>query len=175
MVTTRTTTPSLRYHLKATTRRQVKAAGGLEAAAQITRVGKSELAVYQSSVEEFRFMPIDVAADLMLASGSHDILEGLAASVGCVVTPVVPSPHALCYDMAALGTHISVAFEGYAVMLTTRRSDAKAAARLDQRLRLLIESAADARAALQRLPLGAETRDALPCTRTCEATSNRLS
>ena len=164
MAATRATTPSLRRHLKIATQRQLKSAGGLEAAAEITRVGKSELALYQSAAEGTRFMPVDVAADLMLRCGSYDILEGLAAVTGCLVSPPGTVPRPLCYNMAVLGTQTSAAFEGYAAMLIGPKLDAKATACLDQRLRLLIETATAARAALQRLPLAADTREALPCT-----------
>ena len=164
MAATRATTPPLRRHLKIATQRQLKSAGGLEAAAEITRVGKSELALYQSAAEETRFMPVDVAADLMLQSGSYEILDDLAAIAGSLVTPLAAMPRPLCHDMAALGAQFSAAFEDYAAMLITPTIDAKAAARLAQRLRLLIESAVDARASLQRLQPGAERRAALPCT-----------
>jgi hypothetical protein len=175
MAATRTTTPSLRNHLKIATRKQIKVAGGLEAAAQATRVGKSELALYQSAAEETRFMPVDVAADLMLRCGSYEILEELAAIAGCLVTPLAAMPRPLCYDMAALGTQFSAAFEDYAAMLIAPTVDAMAAARLDQHLALLIESAVDARARLQRLQPGTERRAALPCTDGCGATADRPS
>ena len=173
MPATRTTTPSLRHHLKITTRKQIKAAGGLEAAAQATRVRKSELALYQSATEETRFMPVDVAADFTLCSGSYEILEELAAIAGCLVTPLAAVPRPLCHDMAALGIQFSAAFEDYAAMLITPTVDAKAIARLDQRLRLLIERAVDARARLQRLQPGAERRAALPCTDGCSVTLDK--
>jgi hypothetical protein len=118
-------------------------------------------------------MPVDVAADLVLCSGSYEILDELAAIVGCLVTPLTAMPRSLCYDMAALGTQFSAAFEDYAAMLIAPRVDAKAATRLDQHLGLLIESAIDARAALQRLQPGAERRAALPCTNGCGATLDR--
>jgi hypothetical protein len=175
MATAQTTTPSLRHHLKIATRKQIKAAGGLEAAAQATRVGKSELALYQSAAEETRFMPVDVAADLVLCSSSYEILDGIAATVGCLVTPLAAMPRPLCHDMAALGTQFSAAFEDYAAMLIAPTVDAKVAARLDQHLALLIESAVDARARLQRLQPGAERRAALPCTDGCGATADRPS
>jgi hypothetical protein len=69
----------------------------------------------------------------------------------------------------------SAAFEDYAEMLITPTVDAKAPAHLDQRLRLLIERAVDARASLQRLQPGAERRAALPCTDGCGVTADRAS
>ncbi|HEX4890603.1 MAG TPA: hypothetical protein VFW37_09600 [Alphaproteobacteria bacterium] len=63
--------------LKQASRRLIKACGGLEAAAMITRVRHSELARYYDPSEKL-FMPIDVMADLEAISRNPLVTRCLA-------------------------------------------------------------------------------------------------
>lgn len=55
--------------LKTATRRLIDACGGVEAAALISRVGKTSMSDYQNIDKPDCFMPADVAADLERACG----------------------------------------------------------------------------------------------------------
>ena len=63
--------------LKALTRRLVKIAGGVEHAAKLTRVGKSELSDY-GNPNSPKFMPADIIADLESEVGEGILTAGLA-------------------------------------------------------------------------------------------------
>jgi len=72
--------------IKAAFRRLVKSCGGLEAAATLTRVGKSQLHEYGSLQHEVSFPPADVIADLERDAGDA-IVSALLADL------VEPRPH----------------------------------------------------------------------------------
>ena len=139
-------------HLKQATRRQIRACGGLEGAALSTRVGKTELGVYQSEAHKDRFIPIDVAADLMLISRSRDILNALAALAGCAVMPVETRANGLSRDIASFAEHASETFRDYILLGGDRTAAPKDVARLDRDLELVVEAAMQARADLRRRP-----------------------
>src|SRR5690348_7812019 len=67
--------------LKAFTRTLIEQAGGLEAAAARTRVGKTQLGEY-AAVGEAAFMPIDVVADLEADIGDAPVSRELAKIAG---------------------------------------------------------------------------------------------
>lgn len=67
--------------LKAFTRTLIEQAGGLEAAASRTRVGKTQLGEY-AAPGEAPFMPIDVVADLEADVGDAPVTRELARMVG---------------------------------------------------------------------------------------------
>ena len=73
--------------LKQSSKRLIKACGGLEAASLVTRVGHSELARYYDP-EEKLYMPIDVAADLEATSGGLIVTKSLALMLGFALVPV---------------------------------------------------------------------------------------
>lgn len=80
--------PSADYAiLKQASKRLVKACGGLESTALITRVGHSELARYYDPSEKL-FMPIDIVADLETDCKNPLITRALAQLMGYeLVTP----------------------------------------------------------------------------------------
>lgn len=73
--------------IKAATRSLVKSCGGIEAAADITRVGKSNLSDYGNPEKFEYFIPVDAALDLERESGSHAVTEAMAALSGGAFTP----------------------------------------------------------------------------------------
>jgi hypothetical protein len=138
-----------RSRLKAATGRQIAAAGGLEAAARRTRVGKSELSTYQSVNHPDRFMPIDVVADLMGAGSPREILEALADLAGCVVVPLDASPAGLDQDIATVGEDVALVFRDYADLVDASPCTAAHVRRLDRDLALLCRAALRARSDLK--------------------------
>ncbi len=144
--------PSGAYErLKTATRRQIKAAGGLQAAAKVTRVRKSQLGAYQAPDHRREFMPIDVVADLMADGGGRDVLEGLAALAGCAVVPLKLDGDGadLAHDFAALGEYVAQAFHDYATAVKKGSAEGKTAARIDDDLERVVRIAMHARALLR--------------------------
>ncbi|SLN77536.1 phage regulatory CII family protein [Oceanibacterium hippocampi] len=78
--------------LKAAFRRLVRAAGGLESAAMVTRVGKTELGRYQH-VNEPLFAPVDVVADLEADTGEAPVTREMARMAGLAVFPLPRPEH----------------------------------------------------------------------------------
>lgn len=142
--------------LKLATRRQIKANGGLEAAATRTRVGKTELGYYQQSRGENRFVPIDVAADLMAASGRTILLEALASMSNCVVVPLAIEGDGLERDMVTFGEYASATFRDYAAVQVARAPHELDLARLDRDLEEVIRIAAHARTRVRDLRAAAK-------------------
>lgn len=68
--------------LKTATRRLIRAAGGIESAAIVTRVGKSALSFYQNPEMPDHFMPIDVAVDLESDTGAFHVTQALCRLSG---------------------------------------------------------------------------------------------
>lgn len=68
--------------LKTATRRLVRAAGGIESAAMVTRVGKSALSDYQNPELPDHFMPIDVVAELEGDTGAFHVTQALCRLSG---------------------------------------------------------------------------------------------
>lgn len=79
--------------LKQASKRLVRACGGLEAAALVTRVGHSELARYYDPGEKL-FMPIDVAVDLEAIARTPVVTQSLASMMDLVLIPVHPQTNA---------------------------------------------------------------------------------
>lgn len=77
--------------LKLASKHLVKACGGVESAALITRVGHSELARYYDPAEKL-FMPVDIAADLETDCGNPLLSRALANLSGYEL--VAPPPQA---------------------------------------------------------------------------------
>ena len=76
--------------LKTSARRLVKAAGGVESAAQATRVGHAQLGRYgdQKSQEN---MAVDVVADLESDVGAPIVTRALATLSGHLLIPIPPA------------------------------------------------------------------------------------
>jgi hypothetical protein len=77
--------------LKAATDRLIAACGGVEAAANLSRVGKSTMQRYGDAECPESYMPVDVVRALELHSGEALVTAYLAAELGCEV-------HAVAYD-----------------------------------------------------------------------------
>jgi hypothetical protein len=84
----RFTTPLHRNSLKTHVRRLIALLGGIEAAATVTRVGRSRLAEYADVHAQDRHMPIDILLDLELAAGDPLVTAQLAAAQGYVINPL---------------------------------------------------------------------------------------
>ena len=145
--------------LKRATRRQIKACGGLEAAATMTRVGKTELGYYQGLQHPERFAPIDVVADLTANGGGLHILDALAGLAGCSVERHELDGGELNLDMASFGEHASATFRDYAELIVNGGGDEGDRARLDGDLDLVIRTAMDARNDLRKWPVQCETNE----------------
>ncbi len=141
--------PACYDRLKAATRRQIKASGGLEAAAAVTRVGKTELGSYQANGNATRFAPVDVVADLQADSSDTALLEALANLINCIVVPLHVTGGALHRDMAAFGQHAAEVFRDYAEIRNHGTTTIKDLQRLDRDLEQVIHVAVHARATLR--------------------------
>ena len=107
--------------LKTATRRLVAATDGIEAAASITRVGKSQIERY-TSPHHPDFMPIDVVADLEAATGQPLVTEALARLAGCALHEVEPNashPNPLI-GIASLARHTGEVARDVAAALADR-------------------------------------------------------
>jgi hypothetical protein len=139
-------TDFIRRSLKIATRNQIKDCGGLEAAAVNARVGKTELSSYQSENMAERFMPLDVAVELMHASGSLEILEAMAAILDASVEPQRLDGAALEEDLISLGEHAAATFRDYAALMAKKMEPGEKKCRqLDADLALVVRSALEAR------------------------------
>lgn len=78
----RPTTEHQRRQLKATVRRLLEMAGGVSSFKHVTRVQEPALSKYGSPDDTSGHMPIDIAMDLMLDTGSNGILSAMAAMLG---------------------------------------------------------------------------------------------
>ncbi len=89
--------------LKQATRHLVKACGGLEAAAAITRVGHSELSRYYDPREKLH-IPADIVADLERDCGRPILTQTLANLIGfeLVQMPTIAGGQDDCHHWSAL-------------------------------------------------------------------------
>ncbi|WP_439273568.1 phage regulatory CII family protein [Pseudochrobactrum sp. HB0163] len=78
----RPTTEQQRRQLKAVVRRLLELAGGVTSFEHVTRVKAPALSKYGSPDDAAAHMPLDVAMDLMLDTGSNGILSAMAAMLG---------------------------------------------------------------------------------------------
>lgn len=131
--------------LKLATREQIIACGGLEMAARGTRVGKSELGYYQSLHHRTRFMPIDIAADLIACSGALDIAEALAALAGACVVPVAGKPGEIKGEIIEFAEHAAATFRDYALVEQSASPNRELIESLDRDLKQVIRVAIRAR------------------------------
>ncbi len=77
----RPTSGKFRRGLKAVVRRLLEMAGGVTSFEHMTRVKAPALSKYGSADDEMH-MPLDVAVDLMIDTGSNGILSFIAAELG---------------------------------------------------------------------------------------------
>lgn len=98
-----------KLNLKRATGEMIKGVGGLEAAAEFCRVGKSALGDNQSVNKPESFVALDVIADLEPLARDRDgwphVTRALAATMGFVLVKVPEAP-ATCADLLGLiGRH----------------------------------------------------------------------
>ena len=107
-------------------------------------------------------MPIDVVADLTIATGSCALLKELTNLNGCACVPSPRNPVSLCADFKAFGEYVSAAFQDFPAVLNGEKLEGTRIARLDRDLELVIDAAMNARASLRTLSEGASP-SSLPC------------
>lgn len=95
--------------LKAATFRAVRKVGGVEAAAQFVRVGKSALATYYNQNHTDCFAPLDVAATLDEQAGYPFIAEALKMAFNPVLGDV-GNPHKLLGKMISESGELGALF-----------------------------------------------------------------
>lgn len=144
----------LHYILKDATRRQIKAAGGLEAAADQCRVGRTELSNYQSN-HVSRFMPVDVLAQLMEETRSTELLEALASIVDRAIVPPEESGNDLTGDIASLAEHAAKLFGHFARECGKPNQSLETLAALDADLATIVRIGMHARSVIRRRMAGA--------------------
>lgn len=81
-----------RRALKTAARALVSAAGNLEAAAMVTRLGKTQLARTYDPHTVDSAMPVDVVADLERVAGEPLMTRILAQMAGCILLQVDAAP-----------------------------------------------------------------------------------
>lgn len=108
--------------LEMAVRRLVKGCGGVEAAASLTRVGKSSIGRYQERGTG-ECMPIDVVADLEREAGMVPVTQALARLSGRVLLalPDAAANPAIAAKLAALGKEIAEVFSAGAAALADNR------------------------------------------------------
>jgi hypothetical protein len=85
---TRPTTETTRNAIKTAFKRLVVLAGGVDAAATITRVGRTILSDYGVPQLPDRHVPADVLLDLEMIAGAPLVTEALASAQGFILLPV---------------------------------------------------------------------------------------
>lgn len=166
--------------LKQASKRLIKACGGLEAAAMVTRVGHSELARYYDFQEKL-FMPIDVAADLESIARDPIISQSLAHMLGFVLMPIHPQSalepdHHWTALLARLGEETAASLRQIGAALTdhgTLTAQSISTYQLTRHLDNLVQAAMQLKASITlRQERGAHARNpeprmkgALPLTR----------
>lgn len=109
----RTNTKDEYKALKSATRRQIKASGGLESAASVTRVEVSRLGQYQQP-QHPSYMPIDVVTDLTTDSNETEILQTMAGIANCLLLPLPPQNlDTLAIDFVKFGQEVATSFSDY--------------------------------------------------------------
>lgn len=81
-----------RRALKTAARALITTVGGLEAAAVVTRLGKTQLALTYDPHAADRAMPVDVVADLERVAGEPLMTRLLAQMAGCMLLPIEAAP-----------------------------------------------------------------------------------
>jgi hypothetical protein len=134
----------------------IRAAGGVDNAADRVRVGKSQLQRYMDPDESSAHMPLDVAESLTRTTGSPVLAEFFAHLVGGVLLPNVQlkesgSPRDWQRDGARIGRETSSYFTELAEALKDGQLTERELRRLLQATDGVIRAAAEARTRLDAL------------------------
>lgn len=121
---------------KAATSQVITDLGGLEKAAEFTRVGVPTLSQYQQIREEKVFMPLDVIMDLEARAGTMHITECLAALHNAMViklpaSPCTPTAEAISKILMATGHLVETAGKAFADNKLTPREQAEMLKEID--------------------------------------------
>lgn len=111
-------------HLKTLTRGLIEACGGVDGAAAATRLARTHLHRARDP-HEANFLPVDVAMDLMAASGDVRLLAGLADHCGHLVIPKLAPLDGAAWHvrLAEVGREVSDVFAAFAAMAADARHD----------------------------------------------------
>ena len=141
--------PAHAYHgIKAAVRIAVGYVGGIDAAASITRVGRTLIGAYQDLASD-RFIPADVILDIEAIAGGPHITAALARAQGYELLALAHhGPADVAVMMAGIGTEASRAFTTLAEALGDGLLSDKERYRLAGDLDALIGAARRARSAL---------------------------
>ena len=118
---------------KEATAELVRLAGGAEAAAEIVRVGKTQLQRYTDPAEPSYAMPIDVVIALELVVGSPVVTAHMAARQGHLLwrpSDRCDASETIHADYAEIGRALARVMEEYARAITDGRIDPDEAARM---------------------------------------------
>lgn len=85
---TRPSDDQARLALKTALRAQVRACGGQEAAADVTRVGQQTLSRYCAASHPNEHVPVDILLDLVLDTGDPAVLRRLCQLAGGAFVPL---------------------------------------------------------------------------------------
>lgn len=137
--------------LKAAFRRVVRDAGGIESAAMVTRVGKSNLSDYENVSRPF-FAPVDVVLDLESDCREPHVTRQLAHAQGYALVPVraEASDPELAQRLAKLGEEVSQVFARGAAALSGGVEPAEARALIPE-VDDVLKAASQLRGALQEM------------------------
>jgi F0F1-type ATP synthase membrane subunit c/vacuolar-type H+-ATPase subunit K len=137
-----------RRRLRRAARQQIKASGGLEAAAGYCRASVSLLGFYHNLNRDDYYMPVDVLASLMLDSGEAPLLRALAEVAGMTLTPRDHSLLGVNQSMAAFSAAAAEGFANYAAAIANGGIEAGEAETIARDLDQVIATARAAQAAL---------------------------
>jgi hypothetical protein len=103
--------PAAYNAVKTGTKMLVQDLGGVDAAATVTRVGRSQLSAYTMLTDE-RFIPADVVMDLEFAAGTPRVTAALARAQGYGLVPVEPmrEKSALAVLLSRIGKDVGELF-----------------------------------------------------------------
>ena len=126
--------------------------GGLDAAAAVTRVGRSQLGNY-ASLHDGQTMPVDVVADLEAVAGEPLITAELARRAGYLLVPLTPADDGpLAERMARLAAEVGQAFSAYAAAVADGHTTAEEEAHIARELTDIIAASQRALATLTARP-----------------------
>ena len=138
--------------LKGATAALIDRVGGLQRAADASRVGVTTLCRYQDPADDKCFMPVDVVLSLELHCGAPVVTQFLAARNGSVLTPIEPGQGDMPRDFAALSRDAAMVFAAYADAIIDGEVTAAERRALVAAADALIEQAGRFRRDLQELP-----------------------
>ncbi|MGX9966086.1 phage regulatory CII family protein [Roseomonas sp. F4] len=135
---------------KSLARALIETVGGLDAAASASRVGRSQLAAYQSPHQPL-FAPVDVVARLELLAGAPTMTAELARRAGYRLVLVEQMTGGqLGALLAKLGQEVGQVFAAYAAAWQDGQVTMAEKAAIQRELRALMSAASSADAYLTR-------------------------